>query len=168
MSAIDVAPIRPGQYESLVDLLLELHAYYIDPPTATRASVRAHLTENLLADSPSLCMLAASRKDDEVLGFAALHLQYSLVEPSPDTRRQCVLKELYVRSSTRSLGVGELLVRGAARFAIDNGCGRMDWNVKASNLRGIDFYKSLGGSQVQDRLSFRLSRKDLEALASVA
>ena len=168
MSIFEVGPVRPAQYESLIDLLIELHVYYINPPTATREVVRDHLTRNLLADSPSLCLLVASSPDDEVVGFAALHLQYSLVEPSPETRRQCVLKELYVRNSSRGLGVGELLVRRAARFAVDNGCGRMDWNVKASNLRGIEFYESLGGFQVEDRLSYRLSSSSLEALAGVA
>jgi len=44
----------------------------------------------------------------------------------------------------------------------------MDWNVKSSNLRGIAFYRSLGGNPVEDRLSFRLSRSALEALAGVA
>lgn len=168
MTTFEVAPLLPAQHESFIDLLLELHAYYIDPPTATREDVHLHLTENLLADSASVCLLAASNSQREVVGFAALLLQYSLVEPAGDARRQCVLKELYVRSAARGLGVGALLVRRAARFAVDNGCGRMDWNVKSSNLRGIDFYKSLGGTQVEDRLSFRLSRAALDTLARVA
>jgi hypothetical protein len=44
----------------------------------------------------------------------------------------------------------------------------MDWNVKASNLRGISFYESLAAFQVEDRLSFRFSHANLEALASAA
>lgn len=143
MSPFTVAPVKPTQYESLVDLLFELHTYYNDPPTATREDVRAHLLTNLLADSPSLCLLTASNNSDEVVGFAALHLQYSLVEPSPGARRQCVLKELFVSSANRGFGIGELLVRHAARFTVDHGCARMDWNVKASNLGASTFTSRL-------------------------
>ncbi len=88
----------------------------------------------------------------------------SLVEPGPAQRRQCLLKELYVRSSARSQGVGRALVGWAARFAVANGCGRMDWNVKASNLRGIAFYEALGAARVEDRLSFRLTATGMAQL----
>lgn len=168
MNRPSVTPAAPVHHDSLVELLLELHAHHVDPPTATREAVRSHLMQNLLAGAPSLCLLVASNEAHEVLGLAALVLLYSLVEPTAAARRQCVLKELYVRSTHRSAGIGRLLVQGAARFAVDNGCGRMDWNVKASNLAGIRFYKSLGGVQVEDRLSYRLTRTQLEALSRVA
>jgi len=160
-----ITPIGPSQHESFIDLLLELHAYYVDPPTATRADARAHLLTHLLDPSSPMYLAVAADENGQVIGFAALVLLYSLVEPGPEDRRQCVMKELYVRSACRGMGVGEALVRWAAKYAVDHGCGRMDWNVKASNHRGIAFYESLGGVQVEDRLSFRLSRPALEALA---
>ena len=164
MNRFAVAPVAPAQHESLVDLLLELHAHYIQPPTATRDEVRRHLLTNLLSGSSPPCLLVAAGEDHRVMGFAALVLMHSWVEPGPDHRRQCLLKELYVSASCRSQGVGQALLREAARYAVDQGCGRMDWNVKASNHRGIEFYQSLGGRPVDDRLSFRLSRSALEDL----
>ncbi|MBN8749319.1 MAG: hypothetical protein J0I65_17645 [Variovorax sp.] len=43
-----------------------------------------------------------------------------------------------------------------ARHAADQGCHRIDWPVKATNLRGIAFYEGLGARRVADRLSYRL------------
>ncbi|MAM87246.1 MAG: GNAT family N-acetyltransferase [unclassified Hahellaceae] len=161
---ISVEPVAPSHYESLVDLLLELHAFYVSPATASRADVRSHLLDNLIPQV-GLCLPVAFDENDQVLGFAALVLMHSLVESGPKNCRQCLLKELYVRSGCRSGGVGRLLVQWSANYALNSGCGRMDWNVKASNLQGISFYRSLGGQHVEDRISFRFSGETLAHLA---
>ena len=157
--------VAPPQHESLVDLLGELHTYYNEGACVPREMVRSHLLDNLLgADSP-LRLVVAFEDDREVLGFAAITLTYSLVEPSPEQRRHCQMKELYVRASARSLGVGKAIMSWVARYAADNGCGRIDWPVKATNTRGLAFYKGLGAQQVVERLSFRLSGPSLGELA---
>lgn len=160
-----VATLDCAQHESLVDLLCELHAHYNQPPTATRDAVRTHLHDHLLSAGSGLHLLVATDRAGQVVGLAALMLMHSLVEPGPDQRRQCLLKELFVRARVRGQGVGEALVRGAAAFALDHGCGRMDWNVKATNLRGIAFYEALGARQVDDRLSYRWPAAELFRLA---
>ena len=161
--------ISAAQHESLVDLLCELHAYYNDGNPAPREAVRRYLTEQLLAaDSPLRLAVAISDQDGgQVLGFAAIFLTYSLVEFTPEKRRQCALKELYVLSSRRGLGVGRALMAWVTRYAVEHGCARIDWPVKATNPRGIAFYESLGARQVADRLSYRLSEPDLSALAKL-
>ena len=161
---VNIKPLSPELYESLASLLTELHCYYTDPPTASREDIRSHLLENLLPQN-GLCLPVAVDENNQVVGFAALVLMHSLVDPGAQGRRQCLLKELYVSSNCRSKGVGRQLVQWAAVFAIRAGCGRMDWNVKASNKRGINFYKALGGQLVEDRLSFRLSAESLSWLA---
>ena len=161
---ISIKPVSPDLHESLLALLIELHAFYNQPPTASPEEIRAHLLENLLLQA-GLCLPVAVDENDQVLGFAALVLMHSLVDASPVHRRQCLLKELYVRSTYRGAGVGKRLMQWSADYAVRSGCGRMDWNVRASNLRGITFYNSLGGHLVEDRLSFRLSSQALEQLA---
>lgn len=157
--------VSPPQYESLVDLLGELHAYYNEGSRVPREMVHSHLIDNLLgADSP-LRLVVAFEDGGQVLGLAAISLTYSLVEPAPEQCRHCQLKELYVRSSSRSLGVGRALMAWVARYAADNGCRRIDWPVKATNAGGIAFYKGLGAQQVVERLSFRLSEPSLGELA---
>lgn len=161
---VKVGIVSEAQHESLIDLLRELHAYYHEGSSVSRELVREHLLENLLAPSSPHRLVVASTDSIEVVGLAAITLAYSLVEPDPSTRKHCQLKELYVRSSARSLGVGRALMSWVAHYALQNGCGRIDWPVKASNKRGIAFYQQLGAQRVVERLSYRLSEPALSRL----
>lgn len=154
-----------AHHESLADLLCELHAYYNDGSILSKDLVRSYLVGTLLAPESPLKLVVAAHSDGQVDGFAAISLTYSLVEPSPEQRRQCWLKELYVRSGSRGSGVGRALMSWVARYAVDNGCCRMDWPVKESNTRGIAFYESLGAVRVVERLNYRLSGEGLNRLA---
>jgi ribosomal protein S18 acetylase RimI-like enzyme len=158
--------VSPPQHESLVGLLCELHTYYNEGSFVPHEMVLSHLVDNLLGPASPLRLVVAHDQNEQVLGFAAIALTYSLVEPSPEQRRHCQLKELYVRSSQRSRGVGKALMSWVAKYAADNGCRRIDWPVKATNAKGISFYEGLGAKQVLDRLSFRLSEPALGELAS--
>ena len=97
-----------------------------------------------------------------MIGLAALVLLPSLVEMVGPGRHQCVLKELFVAESSRSEGVGGALLRASASYALEQGCGRMDWNVKAENADGIRFYERHGARVVGDRLSYRVEGDDCE------
>lgn len=163
-----VALVSETQHESLIDLLCELHAYYNDGAAVSREIVREHLIENLLAVESPHRLVVASTNDGSVVGLAAITLVFSLVEPAVDKRRHCQLKELYVRSSQRSGGVGRALITWVARYAWANGCRRIDWPVKASNAGGIAFYEGLGAERVVERLSYRLSGAHLALLAHKA
>lgn len=162
---MQVGLISPPQYESFVDLLCELHAYYNEGSSVPREMVRAHLMDNLLGPHSPLRLVVAGDDAGQVFGFAAISLTWSLVEPTPEQQRHCQLKELYVRSSERSRGVGKAMMSWVARYAADNGCRRIDWPVKATNAKGIAFYEGLGAQQVVERLSFRLSEPSLGELA---
>jgi GNAT superfamily N-acetyltransferase len=160
--------VSPQQHESLADLLGELHTYYNEGSHMPRDMVRSHLLDNLLGPDSPLKLVVAHDGEGRVLGFAAITLTYSLVEPAPDQQRHCQLKELYVTSSQRSAGVGKAIMAWVARYAADHGCARIDWPVKAGNARGIAFYKGLGAQQVTERLSFRISGDRLDKLAGQA
>lgn len=157
--------LTEAQYESLIDLLCELHAFYNEGSVVARAAVREHLLENLLAVGSPQRLVVASSDDGRVVGLAAITLVYSLVDFAAEKRKHCQLKELYVTSSHRSKGAGKALMAWVSRYACDNGCSRMDWPVKATNARGIAFYEGLGAKRVVDRLSYRLSEPDLRQLA---
>lgn len=160
-----VGLVSEPQYESLVDVLSELHTYYNEGSVVAREVVREHLFENLLGAASPHRLVAASADDGSIVGLAAITLVYSFVDFSADRRKQCQLKELYVLSSARSQGVGRALMSWVARYAYEHGCRRIDWPVKASNARGISFYESLGGERVVDRISYRLSESAMTQLA---
>jgi len=157
--------VTKTQHGSLIDLLCELHAFYNEGAAIDRKTVEEHLLENLLGPQSPHQLLVASKENGVVIGLAAITLVYSLVDFAQDKRKHCQLKELYVRSSERSRGIGRALMVGVARFAFENGCRRMDWPVKASNARGIAFYEGLGASRVVERLSYRLSEPGIGQLA---
>lgn len=164
--AVQIA-LATGAGAALVDLLCELNAYYADAGVATapREAVHAHLRDHLLAPGSPVRLVVASDAAGTALGLAAIVLLPSLVDPSPEHRRQCLLKELFVSAHARGQGIGRLLMAWVTQHAAGEGCGRMDWNVKDSNHAGIAFYKSLGAVQVADRLSFRLTREAMDQLA---
>ena len=159
--------VSDSQWDSLVELLCELHAYYNDGAAIAPALVREHLVENLLGPGSAQRLVVASDDTGRVVGLAAIGLVYSLVEAAPDKRRHCQLKELYVRSCSRGRGVGHALMAWVARYAWDHGCRRVDWPVKASNARGIAFYEGLGAERVVERLSYRLNEAAMRRLAMV-
>lgn len=157
--------VSPPQHESLVELLRELHTYYNEGSSVSPDTVRSHLISNLLGPDSPLRLVVAYEDAGRVLGFAAISLTYSLVDPTPEQHRHCQLKELYVRSSETGHGVGKAIMSWVAQYAVENGCRRIDWPVKATNARGISFYQGLGAQQVVERLSFRLSEPSLSELA---
>ena len=153
-----IALLSAQQHSTLTDLLVELYAYYNgESGTIARDVVEEHLHENLLSPGSPLRLVVASHPERGVVGFAAVAVLYSLVDPTPPNRKQCLLKELYVRSAERGHGVGQRLMLWVGEYAVAQGCCRIDWNVKASNHRGIAFYESLGAEQVEDRLSLRVT-----------
>ncbi|MBM5573038.1 GNAT family N-acetyltransferase [Deefgea sp. CFH1-16] len=159
--------VSEAQHESLVDLLLELHTFYNDGSELSRLVVQEHLLQNILAPMSPLRLVVACSDEGTVVGFAAMTLTYSLVDPMPEKNRQVQLKELYVLSGRRCLGVGKAILAWVAQYALDNGCCRVDWPVKSSNTQGISFYESLGAERVTERLSYRLDGLRLRALASM-
>lgn len=155
-------------HQSLAQLLCELHAYYNEGSTVSRESALSYLMDTLLAPNSPLKLVVACPVGNEVAGFAAVSLTYSLVDPSPEQCGQCWLKELYVRSGSRSGGVGRALMSWVARYAAENGCRRIDWTVNASNTQGIAFYERLDARRVMERLSYRLAESSLSLLAESA
>jgi ribosomal protein S18 acetylase RimI-like enzyme len=155
------------QTEQVVLLLAELNAHYNPNSPAPREVVREHLVNNLLS-SASQRLVVAAGDSGNVVGLAAIMLVCSIVEPEPDRRLQCQLKELYVSKPFRGTGTGKALMHWVASYAAAHGCSRIDWHVKSGNASGIAFYKRLGASVVEDRLSFRLNQSSLTALAGSA
>ncbi len=162
---MEVGLLAPAQHEQMVDLLLDLYEHYNPGHALGRGIVCNHLLGNLCGPHSQLRLVTAEL-GGKLLGFAAIYLVYSLVEPEPAHQRQCVLKELFVLPRHRGQGIGLALMQWVARYALENGCGRIDWSVKSFNARGIAFYESLGARLVSDRLSYRMVHEDIGALAA--
>jgi GNAT superfamily N-acetyltransferase len=157
--------VDAGQHDTLVALLHEMCTFYSEAAPVSLADVRSNLRDNLLAADSPVRLVVAANDAGEAIGFAAIALFHSLVDPAPQRRGQLLLKELYVRQADQGRGVGRALMAWVARHAIERGCARMDWNVSASNRAGLAFYRSLGALHVAGRLNFRLGGEILARLA---
>jgi GNAT superfamily N-acetyltransferase len=163
---MNIGLIQPQQCERLVELLCELNAYYNSEAPAPREVVRQHVVQNLLSATSPHHLVVATKDSGDVVGLAAVSKAYSLVEPEPERRNHLQLKELFVSNNERGRGIGLALMNWVAQFALENQCHRIDWPVKASNIRGQAFYSSLGAKMVEDRLSYRLTEPAVSKLAN--
>ena len=149
--------VSPNQYESLVDLLCELHTYYNNGSDVSKDLVKKHLLNNLMSEESPTEIVVVENSSGKVIGLAAISFVYSIVEYEKSKSMQCQLKELYVSNTERNNGVGYELMSWVVKYAEEKGCCRIDWPVKLANLRGQNFYQKFGGKPVEDRLSYRLS-----------
>ena len=157
--------VDASQHETLVDLMHEMCVFYSEEDPVSRDDVRSNLIDNLLAPGSALRLVAAIDDEHRAIGFAAIALLHSLVDPAPQRRGQLLLKELFVHGPRRGQGVGHALMAWVARHAIERGCARMDWHVSASNREAQAFYRSLNAQHVAGRLSYRLGGEYLARLA---
>eukprot|EP01053_Blabericola_migrator_P002423 Blabericola_migrator_1__2422@NODE_1681_length_4015_cov_839_715299_g623_i2_p3_GENE_NODE_1681_length_4015_cov_839_715299_g623_i2NODE_1681_length_4015_cov_839_715299_g623_i2_p3_ORF_typecomplete_len170_score13_92Acetyltransf_1/PF00583_25/6_4e17Acetyltransf_10/PF13673_7/9_8e14Acetyltransf_7/PF13508_7/1_4e09Acetyltransf_4/PF13420_7/1_1e09FR47/PF08445_10/2e03FR47/PF08445_10/1_1e07Acetyltransf_9/PF13527_7/2_1e06Acetyltransf_3/PF13302_7/1_3e05GNAT_acetyltran/PF12746_7/0_00024Acetyltransf_CG/PF14542_6/0_0 len=71
------------------------------------------------------------------------------------------LQDLYVTPAARSQGLGKQLLRRLAQEAVDNNCGRLEWNVLAWNTSAIEFYNHIGAKPSQELIIYRMDGQNL-------
>lgn len=90
------------------------------------------------------------------MGLPAFTFLNSRVDPAPEKRLQCMIKEMFVKKGFRIAGTGRALMNWVIAHAQAAGCVRMDWHVKPTNEAGIRFCRSFGADAVAGRASFQL------------
>ena len=106
------------------------------------------------------CLVAED--DGRLVGM----LVYYFVPFTYRVKPNLVIKELYVVEQHRSKGVGELLMKAAAKEAARAGCGMMKWWVAKWNRRSIQFYERLGAKIDNDWHELQMSEKVFRQLAA--
>lgn len=95
--------------------------------------------------------------DGQVIGIATYYSIYSTFIAKPGIW----LDDLYVYEQHRKTGAGKDLVKKLCSIALETGCGRIDWIVARDNIKGRDFYESIGGHIFEE---VRHSRLDEDAI----
>ncbi|MEM7176975.1 MAG: GNAT family N-acetyltransferase [Pseudomonadota bacterium] len=85
---------------------------------------------------------------------------YTFLQPTDGIGAQMFLKELFVGPEARSRGIGRMLMKRMGEIAVARGCLRLDWTARLDNPRGLEFYDSLGGKQLTERLYYRITDFD--------
>jgi len=102
--------------------------------------------------------------DGEPVGFVLWFFIYSTWQGKPGL----YLEDLFVRPRFRRRGIGKGLLVHLARVAVEQGCGRYQWQVLDWNRPAIEFYESLGAQSLPEWLTMRVSGEALRSLAGAA
>jgi len=90
---------------------------------------------------------------------------YYLIPFTFRARPTLFIKELYVDDGGRGHGIGEALMRAAAKDAIAHGCATIKWQVAEWNTRARAFYERLGAAADPVWVEYALSETALRKLA---
>jgi GNAT superfamily N-acetyltransferase len=104
------------------------------------------------------CIIA--EEDGQPAGFALFFPIYSTWRG-----RAIHLEDLFVRPAFRGRGIGKALLTRVAALAHERGCRLMFWHVLDWNQPAINFYRSLGATQMEDWRRMRLADEALDAVA---
>lgn len=113
----------------------------------------------LFSESPMAKAIVAV-ENGSIVGMATFYATFSSFIAKP-----CIwLDDLYVYETHRSKGVGRALVKYLSAFALEQGCGRIDWVVATNNNQGRKFYSRLGASIFDSVQLARLDEAAIHAL----
>jgi diamine N-acetyltransferase len=96
----------------------------------------------------------------EQAGFALWFYNYSTFQGKPGI----YLEDLYVRPQFRKKGIGKALLVHLAQLAVEQGCGRYQWQVLDWNTPSIEFYDALGAKVMKEWLTMRVTGESLRRL----
>jgi len=94
---------------------------------------------------------------DEPIGFAVYFLNFSTWLG----KNGLFLEDLYVSPDHRGTGAGKNLLKHLAGLAVENDCGRFEWNVLDWNEPAINFYESIGAKAQSEWIGYRLDGQAL-------
>ena len=143
----------------ILQFIRELAEYERAPEkaVATAEDLRRHG----FIGNPKFRVLIAEWQD-EPAGFTLFFYHYSTWVGRPTL----FLEDLFVRPRFRGKGIGKALLLRLAKVAVDEGCGRFEWQVLDWNTPAIEFYQSLGAKVMKEWLTMRVSGDELERLAA--
>ncbi len=124
---------------------------------ATEADIR-----NSLFGASSTVRALICRAGGEPIGFAVYFFNYSTWLG----KNGLYLEDLYVSPANRGTGAGKALLKHLAQIAVENDCGRFEWNVLDWNEPAIKFYQSIGAKPLNEWVGYRLAGQALEDFAN--
>lgn len=100
-------------------------------------------------------------EDDKEVGFALFFYNFSTFLG----RAGIYLEDLFVLPEYRGKGYGKAILKQLAKFAIERGCGRLEWACLDWNKPSIDFYLSLGAIPMEEWTTYRVTGDTLKKLS---
>lgn len=144
----------------ILQFIRELAEYERAPEQAVATA--EDLRRDGFTGSPKFRVLIAEW-ESEPAAFALFFYHYSTWVGRPTL----FLEDLFVRPRFRGKGIGKALLLRLAKAAVEEGCGRFEWQVLDWNKPSIEFYQSLGAKVMKEWLTMRVSGAELLQLAGV-
>ena len=149
---------RPGDETEIVAMIGELAEFEraADECTVTESQI----STALFGDDPAgFCHIA------EVDGQAAAIALWFRNFSTWDGVAGVYLEDLFVRPAFRRRGLARMMLATLARECVDNGYSRLSWAVLDWNVNAIALYDAVGGKQMSEWITYRVSGPELSALA---
>jgi len=159
MPELEIRQATTDDLTLILDFVRELADYEkaLNEVKATTDDLRAALFSE---QAKAYCVICES--GGEPAGFALYFYNFSTWLG----KFGLFLEDLYVTPSHRGTGAGKALLKHLAQTAIDNDCGRFEWNVLDWNEPSIKFYESFGAQPQSEWIGYRLSGKALTDFAA--
>jgi len=158
---ISIRPATRKDVALIVQFVRDLAEYERDPKAAVATE------EDFLRDgfgSEPKFHIVFAEWDGKPAGFAFYFYNYSTWQGRPGL----YLEDLFVKPAFRGKGIGKALLLHLAKIAVENNCGRYQWQVLDWNTPAIDFYKSLGAEIMKEWLTMRVDGEALRKMAEMA
>jgi GNAT superfamily N-acetyltransferase len=154
---LNIRKATPSDIPLILEFIRELAAYerLLDQAIATPED----LARDGFSSEPKFSVEIAEW-NGEPAGFALWFYNYSTFQGKPGI----YLEDLFVRPQFRKKGIGKALLVHLARLAVEQGCGRYQWQVLDWNTPSIEFYESLGAKVMREWLTMRMSGESLQRL----
>jgi len=155
MATIDIRKGTSADVDLIFHFIRELAIYEkaLDEVTTDEVMLREALFGDNARAYPLICEM-----DGEAVGFAIYFYNFSTWLG----KYGIFLEDLYVSPDSRGHGAGKALLRHLAKLAVDEGCGRFEWNVLDWNEPSIKFYEACGAVPMSEWVGYRLQGDALD------
>jgi len=157
-SELEIRAATSADVPLILQFIRGLAEYERAPEQAVATA--ADLERDGFGPQPKFRVLLAFWRD-EPAGFAFFFYNYSTWQGRPGL----YLEDLFVKPQLRGNGIGKALLVRLAQIAVNENCGRFQWQVLDWNEPAIRFYESLGAKVMEEWLTMRVEGEALRRLA---
>jgi ribosomal protein S18 acetylase RimI-like enzyme len=155
---MQIRPAKRKDLGSIIGLMYRFAEYenLLDHFEATEESLAA-----AMFGSNAFVNGLVAESDDRVVGYALFYPNFATFRG----QRGMYLEDIYILAEYQGNGIGEKMLRQLARFAKENGCQRIDFQVLEWNELAISFYEKLGAVRDDTERHFKFTDSAFERLA---
>ncbi len=154
MSEVKIRKANIDDASLILSFVKELATYEkaLDQVSASVDDIEKNLFDINTTTEAVICL-----SGDKPIGFAVYFLNFSTWLG----KNGLYLEDLYVSPEFRGCGAGKKLLKYLAQLAVENNCGRFEWNVLDWNEPAIRFYESIGAKPLSEWTGYRMEARSL-------